>query len=422
MQVSPGAVIVSRYLVERKIGAGAMGEVWLGEHIGVGYQVAIKTILAEGLDNPEVVERFKREALMLGRIRSDNVARIFEFVKDPQYGHVLILDYVEGEVFSATLTRKLSVEDAVAIGADLVSGLVDLHAVNVVHRDLKPGNIILEKRRGGKIRAVIVDFGISRVMKKEGELEESNLTRAGALLGTLEYMAPEQMLDPRNVTGGSDLYAMGAMLFRAVAGKHVFGNLNEIELTRAKLLQESPPLATGRSDPIAKRFEEIIARALKKRPADRYNKAEEMLADLEALRDRIRHPGAGAAAPAGPPRGTPPPLPGRASATPPPPPVAAAAPPGPPPLPVAPPAPIAPPAPVAPPIPVAPAPAPLIASPGPASAPPSSLQMGSDWVPPPAGGYSKMALLIAVIVALGLGLLLGGLILGGGGAPPAMTP
>lgn len=403
MQVSPGAIIVGRYLVERKIGAGAMGEVFLGEHIGVGYPVAIKTILSEGLDNPEVVERFKREALLLGTIRSDNVARIFEFVKDPQYGHVLILDFVEGEVFSSALTRKLSVEDAVEIGADIVSGLVDLHAVNVVHRDLKPSNIILEKRRGGKLRAVIVDFGISRVMKKEGDLDESGLTRAGALLGTLEYMAPEQMLDPRKVTGSSDLYAMGAMLFRAVAGKHVFGNLNEIELTRAKLLQESPPLPTGRSDPIAKRFEEIIAKALKKKPADRYQKAEEMLADLVALRDRIRHPASAAPANAGPARATPPPLPGRATPAPP-----AVAAPAPPPLPVAPP-----------PLPVAPPPAPMIASLGPPSAPPSSLRLGPDSMFPPPPGYSKRAIVVAVLVALVLGLLLGGLLLGSGGAPPA---
>jgi serine/threonine-protein kinase len=237
----------------------------------------------------------------------------------------------------------------------------------------------------------------------------SNLTRAGSMLGTLEYMAPEQMLDPRNVTGGSDLYAMGAMLFRAVAGKHVFGSLNEIELTRAKLLQESPPLPTGRADPIAKRFEEIIAKALRKKPADRYQKAEEMLGDLVALRDRIRHPAPAAAQPTAPPRGTPPPLPARASATPPPPAVAA-----PPPLPVAPPAP--------PPMPVAPPPAPMIASPGPASAPPSSLRFGSDSLLPPAPGYSKRALVVAVIAAMVLGLLLGGLLLGGGGAPPAATP
>jgi serine/threonine-protein kinase len=238
----------------------------------------------------------------------------------------------------------------------------------------------------------------------------SNLTRAGSMLGTLEYMAPEQMLDPRNVTGGSDLYAMGAMLFRAVAGKHVFGSLNEIELTRAKLLQESPPLPTGRADPIAKRFEEIIARALKKKPADRYQKAEEMLGDLVALRDRIRHPAPAAAPNAPPTRGTPPPLPARASATPPPPAVAAA-----PPVPVAPPAP-------PPPMPVAPPPAPLMAASGPASAPPSSLRFGSDSYLPPPPGYSKKALVVAIIAAMVLGLLLGGLLLGGGGAPPAAAP
>jgi serine/threonine-protein kinase len=420
MQVSPGAVIAGRYLVERKVGAGAMGEVWQGEHIGVGYAVAIKTMLAEGLDNPEVVERFKREALLLGRIRSDYVARILDFLKDPVYGHVLILDYIGGEVFSDTLRRtKLSVEEAVDIGTDIMSGLVDLHDTNIVHRDLKPSNIILEKRRDGKLRAIIVDFGVSRLMKKEGDFEElANLTRAGMMLGTLEYMAPEQMLESRNVTGASDLYAVGAMLFRAVAGAHVFGQLNEIELTRKKLLEESPPLVTGRSDLIAKSFEGIVSRALRKKPSDRYTSAEDMLKDLMALRDRIHHPAAAhgpmpvqpAIAPA---PARPPPLPPGASG-------------GarPPPLPNAAPAIQAIQAIQAPP--VAPPPAAIIAQ-APSSVrppasgrspvsvrPPASGRLSFDSIMPPPQGVSKRAVLIVIAVALALGLILGGLVLGSG--------
>src|SRR4051812_39942610 len=98
MQLSPGAIIGGRYLVERKIGSGAMGEVWAGEHIAVGYRVAIKTMLSEGASDKELVERFKREALLLGRIHSDYVARILDFVQDSTYGLVLVLDLIEGEV------------------------------------------------------------------------------------------------------------------------------------------------------------------------------------------------------------------------------------------------------------------------------------------------------------------------------------
>jgi serine/threonine-protein kinase len=270
-----------------------MGEVWAGENLAVGYKVAIKTMLEAASMDPEVVARFKREAFLLGRIRSDYVARVLDFVTDETYGLVLILDLIEGEVFSNTLKRtKLAVEEAIEVGADVVSGLVDLHHSNIVHRDLKPSNIILEPRRDGGQRAIIVDFGVSRLMKSDDPDEEiTNITRADMALGTLEYMAPEQMLDSRNVTGASDLYAVGAMLYRAVKGTHAFGTLADIELARMKLLNDTPPLDTGRSDEVAKGFEAVVSRAVKRRPADRYKRAEEMLSDLLALRERMLHPG-----------------------------------------------------------------------------------------------------------------------------------
>lgn len=381
--MSTGAVVDGRYLAERKIGAGAMGEVWIGEHIGVGYPVAIKTMLSDAVNKPEVVERFKREALLLGRIRSDYVARILDFVKDPKFGHVLILDFIEGEVFSQTIRRtKIGVEDAISIGTDIVSGLVDLHQTNIVHRDLKPSNIILEKRRDGKVRAVIVDFGVSRLMKSETptDFEEmSNLTSAGMALGTLEYMAPEQMLDSRGVTGSSDLYAVGAMLFRAVAGEHVFGNVNEIELTRSKLLKDSPPLNTGRSDALAKGFEAIVAKALQKKPANRYQKASDMLADLLALRDKAKAEALAAAAPK-----APPPLP---------------------------------------PAKVQPAPVPQALPPPPAlpvampAAPVSVRGAYIDSVMPPPPGMPKQKAILIAVFTLIAGLVLGALLFGGGANP-----
>ena len=291
MQITPGAVIAGRYRADRKVGAGAMGEVWAGENIAVGYKVAIKTMLEAAAVDPEVVARFKREAFLLGRIRSDYVARVLDFAPDEKYGLVLILDLIEGEPFSDVLKRtKLTVEEAIEVGTDVVSGLRDLHLANIVHRDLKPSNIILEPKADGSKRAIIVDFGVSRLMKgtTEDEEEITNITRADMALGTLEYMAPEQMLDSRNVTGASDLYAVGAMLFRAVAGRHAFGNLADVDLARAKLLDDTPPLLTGRADPIAKKYERVIGRALKRRPADRYKNAQEMLDDLGALRDQLR--------------------------------------------------------------------------------------------------------------------------------------
>ncbi|NUQ74848.1 MAG: serine/threonine protein kinase, partial [Polyangiaceae bacterium] len=288
MQITPGAIIAGRYRADRKIGSGAMGEVWAGENVAVGTKVAIKTMLEAASVDPEVVARFKREAFILGRIRSDFVARVLDFASDDKYGLVLILDLIEGDPFSDVLKKtRLTVEEAIEVGTDVVSGLRDLHVANIVHRDLKPSNIILSPRADGSKRAIIVDFGVSRLMKSADEEEEiTNITRADMALGTLEYMAPEQMLDSRNVTGASDLYAVGAMLYRAVAGRHAFGNQADVELARSKLLDDTPPLVTGRDDPVAKKFERVVSRALQRRPADRYKNAEEMLTDLTALRDK----------------------------------------------------------------------------------------------------------------------------------------
>lgn len=290
MGIAPGAIIADRYRADKKIGAGAMGEVWAGENVSVGYKVAIKAMLDALGDDEEAVTRFKREAFFLGRIRSDFVARVLDFAQDPKFGPVLVLDFIEGEPFSDVLKRStLSVEEAIEIGCDVVTGLCDLHRANIVHRDLKPSNIILEPKPDGGRRAIIVDFGVSRLMKgTDADDELTNITRADMALGTLEYMAPEQMLDSRNVTGASDIYAVGAMLFRAVAGKHAFGNLVDVELARHKLLQETPPLVTGRTDPVARGYEEIIGKALRRKPADRYKRAVEMLSDLRMLRERAR--------------------------------------------------------------------------------------------------------------------------------------
>jgi serine/threonine protein kinase len=395
MQLSPGAVVGGRYLVEKKIGSGAMGEVWAGEHIGVGYRVAIKTMLAEGATDREVVERFKREALILGRIRSDYVARILDFVQDSTYGLVLVLDLIEGEVFSAMIRRtKLSVEEAIEFGIDVVSGLVDLHNENIVHRDLKPSNVIMEPHRGGKSRAIIVDFGVSRLIQREGEVDEmNNLTKAGMALGTLEYMAPEQMLDSRQATGVSDIYALGMMLFRAVAGVHAFGNANEIELTRSKLLKETPPLVTGRDDAAAKGFEAVVARATKKKAAERYQSAEEMLEELTSLREKLKEPAGGSAEKASPNarKSEAPPASARAPAS------------------VRAPASTRKPGSVRPPAPAIASPIVIDMDPAPMSA--RSARESMQLMAP---GVSRPVFVISIVGALVAGLVLGGLLLGGG--------
>ncbi|MEJ7735369.1 MAG: serine/threonine-protein kinase, partial [Polyangiaceae bacterium] len=291
MDLSPGHVVAGRYRADRRVGSGGMGEVWAGEHLAIGVKVAIKALLPAAKVSHEVVARFKREAFLLGRIRSEYVARVLDFVNDEDIGLVLVMELVEGDPLAKRLANgALSVEECVDLGADVARALCDLHRVHVVHRDLKPGNIILSPTIEGRRRAVLVDFGVSRLLSG-GEGDEdtiTGITKANMAVGTVEYMAPEQILSSRDVTGSSDCYALGAILHRGVAGSHVFGEIFEHELAHTKLTKDAPPLRTGRADRVARGLEAVVARALRRRPHERYARAEEMVAALETLREMAR--------------------------------------------------------------------------------------------------------------------------------------
>ena len=290
MQLSPGTVIAGRYRLERKVGTGGMGEVWLGEHTGVGVRVAVKTLLAEPGEDPEVVTRFKREAYVLARVRSDYVARILDFVTDEEHGAALVMEFVDGEPLSKALhVKRLTVEQTIELGADIASALVDLHTAQVVHRDLKPGNIILKPLPDGRKRAVVVDFGVSRMLTSgDSEEEITGITRTGMALGTLEYMAPEQILSSRDAKATADVYALGAILWRAVVGMHVFGDVYDVELAQQKIRVEAPPLVLERNDAVARGLTACIARMLKRRPSERHATADELLRDFLTLREAAR--------------------------------------------------------------------------------------------------------------------------------------
>jgi serine/threonine-protein kinase len=286
----PGVTVAGRYRIDRKVGSGGMAEVWAAKNIAVGTEVAVKTLSLSASANAELVHRFRREAYLLACVRSDHVARVLDFACDDTYGHVLVLDLIQGETLQDVVTkRRISVEEAVDLMTDIARGMLDLHRASVVHRDLKPGNVILEDRPTGRWRAVIIDFGLGRLIPKDrGGEDMSGITSLDTALGTLEYMAPEQILNSRGATPPCDIYSLGAIIYRAVLGQHLFGDLTGAGLAQAKLNRDTPAFMTGRDDRTAKGLEKIVNRTLRRRPDERYQRTEDLLSDLMAIQRKRR--------------------------------------------------------------------------------------------------------------------------------------
>ncbi|MRG92414.1 serine/threonine-protein kinase [Polyangium spumosum] len=294
MDFVPGVMIGDKYRLERKIAEGGMGEVWIAKEPS-GAQVAIKRLLPDAARDPHLVTRFRREALLLGKVESDHVSRVIEQTTDPDFGLLLVMEYVEGPSLADLLDKQgiLSVEEVLDIGEGVARAIADLHHESIIHRDVKPENIILRRLASGERRAVLIDFGLARLLDpaedKRGKEETlTGITRADMAVGTIPYMAPEQFLNSREVGGAADVYALGAILYRAASGRNVFGDQDDLAYARQKLSDEAPPLVLPRKggvdEPAAERLTTIVMRALKRRPAERYESIELMLKDLAEAR------------------------------------------------------------------------------------------------------------------------------------------
>ena len=292
--VRSGSVVARRYRATRRIASGAMGEVWEGVHVELGTRVAIKVLRKEAFECREMVMRFAREALLLARIQSEHVVRVIDYVERGKHGPVLVMELLEGPTFADIVHReRVPIDEAVDVAIDVLRGLQAMHAAHVIHRDVKPGNIVLRQTSDGRRRAVLIDLGVGRLVEHEEadgsiDIEIEELTTSDRVVGTLEYMAPEQILDCQNADASVDVYAAGALLFRAVSGVHPFGDKRGVELIREKIHRPVPPLRTGRRDGIARRFEAIVQRSIAFKAKERYQNADELLADLERLRRDMR--------------------------------------------------------------------------------------------------------------------------------------
>ncbi|GIV57923.1 MAG: hypothetical protein KatS3mg042_0836 [Rhodothermaceae bacterium] len=265
--------VFTRYEVIEKIGSGSMGAVYKARDVRLDRYVALK-VLPPGLrDHPELLERFKREARVLARMKHPGVASVYDADVESDFPF-MVMELVEGENLEQILQARgpLPVDEVIRLGIEVAEGLEHIHCHRIVHRDIKTANIVL----GPEGRAVITDFGIAFV---------ASLPRLShGMLGTPEYMSPEQA-DGRPMDGRADLYSVGVVLYECLTGRVPFERTGEsltalTDLLRRILTETPPPLRTLRPD-VPVWLAEVVERCLAKDPNDRFARAAELAAALQ---------------------------------------------------------------------------------------------------------------------------------------------
>ena len=257
--LTPGALMLDgRFRVVRLLGRGGMGFVYLAEQVSLGRQVAIKVLRSDLPLTAGFSERFRREALLLSSVEHPAVVHVIDYGTHGD-APCLVMEYVEGETLETVLTREapLSVERVERLLAQLSQGLTAIHARGIVHRDLKPDNVVITRNANGDEQARLLDFGIARLVAPDEELpEKGSVTQAGIVLGTPEYVSPEQALG-QLIDARSDLYALGVILFRALTGKHPFPGPSPREFISQHI--HSPPPVLLDAAPHLSGFPSLVA-------------------------------------------------------------------------------------------------------------------------------------------------------------------
>jgi eukaryotic-like serine/threonine-protein kinase len=264
-----GSVLAQRYRIEALIGIGGMGMVYRATDLSLGVEVALKLLRPELSSRSAAFERFRQELLLARQVSNPHVLRIHDMGRDGSHWFIS-MDHVDGEPLDSLLDREgpLPLERALQITAQVASGLGAAHAQHVVHRDLKPSNVLIDTRGN----AVIADFGVARSLGSTG------LTHTGAIVGTPDYLSPEQARGGK-IDGRSDLYTLGLLLYEMLSGKLPYADNTAQEALSQRLSGHLTPIERQRAD-LPPWVARLVARLLKPNPAHRFQTAEQVVAAI----------------------------------------------------------------------------------------------------------------------------------------------
>ncbi len=265
-----GTVLSGRYRLEAKLGSGGMSTVYLARDQTLDRQVAVKVMHREMSEQADQLERFRQEARSVAKLSHPNVVSVIDAGEDGGHPYI-VFEYVEGETLKQRINRDgaLVPQEAIAYAIEIARGLSMAHARNMVHRDIKPQNILIDAEG----RAKLTDFGISR------QLEQDGMTATGRVLGTTDYVAPEQAMG-RKVDPRTDIYSLGVVLYEMLVGQVPFAADSQVGVAMKHVNEELPDVQRRRPE-VSAAVALVVERATAKDPAERYQQIGEMIDDLE---------------------------------------------------------------------------------------------------------------------------------------------
>ncbi|MBS1990763.1 MAG: protein kinase [Cyanobacteria bacterium SZAS LIN-2] len=279
-----GKTIDSKYLVQSVLGEGGMAIVYRAHHLQMERVVVIKVMQGWLTSNKTSVERFEREGKLTAKLNHPNIVAVYDVGSIDGREPYIVMEYIKGEALADRIHNggPLDYDTTANIIIQICHGLEEAHSSGIIHRDLKPDNVLLQTKSDRPDWVKIVDFGISNMVQGA-----KRLTKTGRMVGTPEYIAPEQLKD-KPIDIRTDLYAVGIMIFEMLTGRVPFDGESAESILMKHLLEEPPPMSTIRPELAGENpFEPVVNKLLKKAPEERYQSAEELRHVVEQLRESL---------------------------------------------------------------------------------------------------------------------------------------
>jgi len=276
-------LVFGEYRVLDRIGAGGMGQVFRAEHRKMKRVVALKVLPTATMKSPDAIKRFEREVEAAARLNHPNIVTAHDAGEHSGL-HFLVMELVEGDDLARVVKQRgpLPVAEAVDLIAQAAQGLAYAHAQGIIHRDIKPANLLVD--RSGRLK--ILDMGLARIDDGGNALTRDGLTQSGMVMGTIDYMAPEQAMNTHRADARADIYSLGCTLFRVLSGRDLYEGDTVVEKIIAHREQPIPPLVDIRPD-VTPSLDAVYRRMVAKRPDDRYQTMSAVVSELESVKKEL---------------------------------------------------------------------------------------------------------------------------------------